>query len=177
MIYNLIVLIIIICVIISSKKRYGLGFLVAFYYGVYLLLEVDYHGLTVGDVYPGYNESVIWYLVYTAISSIFSIATILLFIKTDQKTALFYSIWLSINALVCGVSAIFQSFESNSFIIWYNTFQNLNLLVDILVVIVGTDNRIRKTKNVSSIVDLASFYVGRYICINDINGNEVKRCQ
>ncbi len=176
MIYNLVALLIILLITHSAKNRYALGVMVAVYYGVYILLELDYFGLTYGNVFPGYEKSIVWYLICTAQSMLMITALTILSIRTKQKTPLFYSLWLLVDMVFSSVSAVMQLNETNSFIFVYNIIQNINLPVDIIVVIIGTDNLIRNTSSVTRFINYISLFISRHIAGNDITSNGVVPC-
>ena len=177
MIYNLIVITIIILITATAKNKHLLGVLVAAYYGVYILIALDYFGFIVGDLFTTFDEFIVWYLVYTAISFLFFLLSISLYTYTRSKTALFYSMWILFNIAISGISAVFQSFETNSFLIVYNVIQNMNLIVDIIVVILGTDNVIRNTSRVTRFINYISSFIVSDIRNNDTNSNRVIPCR
>jgi len=174
---NLAAILIVVLITCTAKNKYLLGVLVACYYGVYILLELDFHGFTVGNVFPGYKESIIWYLIYTAISFLFFLALIIIFIYTKSKTALFYSIWILFNIVISGVSAVFQSFETNSFLFVYNCVQNVNLCIDLLVVVIGTDNFIRNTSSVTGFINYIDTFISRFRAGNITDRNRIISCR
>ena len=174
---NLIAISIVVLITCTAKDKYLLGVLVACYYGVYMCLELDFLGVVTGWIYSTHDEFTEWYLIYTAISFLFFLLSISLYAYTKSKTALFYSIWILFNIIISGLSSIFQSFETNSFLIVYNIVQNINLPIDILVVIVGTDNMLRNTSHVSRFINYIDIFNGRFRTNNDIASNGVNSCQ
>jgi hypothetical protein len=174
---NLIAILIVVLITMTAKEKYLLGILVAAYYGVYMCLELDFLGVVTSWIYSTHEEFTQWYLVYTAISFLFFILSIALYANTGSKTALLYSGWILFNIIISGLSAIFQSFETNIFLNVYNVVQNINLLVDIVVVIVGTDNVIRNSNCVSGIIDYYNIRFSRYFFLPHVNVAKDKKCQ
>jgi len=136
----------------STKKKRAIGWLVLFYYATYIIIEIDFFGFTIGDIFTTHNQFIYWYLVYTAISTIFFVAAITISITTHTKAPLFYAGWILLNMFVSGLSAIFQAFETNDMLFWYNLLQDLNLIVDLTVVIVGTDSIISRGRHIANII-------------------------
>lgn len=153
MIYNIIAFLFISALVFTSKNRRALGWLVFCYYALYIIIALDYFGFVVGDVFTTHDSFMIWYLIYTAISLIFFIASIIIYLYNNSKIALFYSCWIILNMFISGLSAIFQAYETNGILIVYNVLQNFNLVVDIMVVILGTDTKIKGAQYVRDNAD------------------------
>lgn len=169
MIENITVLFIIILILRTASNRLTIGYLILAYYVIYIVISLDYFGFIIGDVFTSYKHFTVWYLIYTQITFVFFIFSLLIGLTTLNKTPFIYALWLLINLITSSVSAVFQSFETNSFLFVYNVLQNINLLVDILVVIVGTDNRLRGNYVVSSIIDYFNFYIDGWFSLAVVN--------
>lgn len=133
--------------LLTAKERRALGVLVFCYYGAYIVLEMDFFGFTVGGLSMGFSGASFFYLMYTMITSVAFIVAVSIHITFNNKSALFYSAWLWLNLFITALAGISQAFETNAIILVYNILQNINLLVDIIVAIVGTDSRIKWIKN------------------------------
>jgi len=174
MLENIIALIIISILIASSKERQAVGWLVFLYYSVYIVIEIDFFGFTVGNLFTTHNQFMLWYLIYTAISSIFLIASLVIYIYTQNKTPLVYALWILFNMFISGLSAIFQAFETNALLIVYNVLQNINLLIDIITVILGTDTKIKGMRHVRSIANCVFSCIIHYINLLNKNSYRAK---
>lgn len=163
MIENILVFIIISVLVYSSSKERAIGWLVLSYYAVYIIIALDYFGPVTETIFTTYSHFTAWYLIYTAISSVFFVFALIEYSYSKSRVAFFYAAWIIFNMLISGLSAIFQSYETNAMLWLYNSIQNMNLLVDIIVVMVGTDNKIRRTKYVSGIIDSANSYIDIWI--------------
>lgn len=163
MIENILVFLIVSILVFSSKEKRAVGWLVFCYYSAYIILELDYFGFTIGNVFTTYPHFVKWYLIYTAVSFLFFIASLIIFLTKESKTALFYACWILLNMFISGLSAIFQSLETNSMLIVYNVLQNLNLLVDVMVVILGTDANVKGLNHVRTAADRVYRFTISYI--------------
>ena len=178
MIYeNLISLFIILSITFTAKNRCAVGVLVACYYGVYISLDLDFFGMSENWVYITHSKAVKWYLVGMAMSFLFFLLSLLVYMFKRSKTALIYSVWCAFNLLIDGVSASFQIEKDNSFLNVYNIIQNMNLIVDIIVVILGTDNVIRNTSRVTRFINYISSFIVSDIRDNDTNSNRVIPCR
>ena len=153
MIENVIAFFIVAILCFHSSKKRAIGWLVFCYYAVYIIIEFDYFGGFFAQSETSFDDSLRWYLVYTAISTIFFIASLLLYLHESTKSSLFYATWIMINMFVSGLSAIFQAYETNAMLYVYNVLQNSNLAVDIMVVILGTDTKVKGTQYVRDNAD------------------------
>jgi len=160
MIENILVFLVISMLVYSAKDERAVGWLVLSYYATYIVIALDFFGgIISGNLFTTYDHFMVWYLIYTAISLIFFIASLVIFINTRNKTPLMYAVWILLNMVISGLSSIFQAFETNALLFVYNVLQNINLFVDIMVVIIGTDNRVRRTKYATNIIDSVSGYI------------------
>ena len=164
MIENIPVFILISILVFYSIEKRAVGWLVFSYYAVYIIIELDYFGVTFGDAVVGFDSLIKWYLIYTAISFLFFIASLIIYITKENKVALFYACWILLNMFISGLSSILQSLETNIMLPVYNALQDLNILVDIMVVILGTDANIKGLKYVRSVADRVSGTVTSYFC-------------
>lgn len=151
-----------------------MGYLVIAYYLAYIILDLDYFGAVIGTIELYIDESVVWHLIYTQLIFLFFILSILLGMQTNDKTPFFYAAWLIVNMAISLLSAVFQTFETNIFLFVYNVVQNLNIFVDILAVLVGTDNRFRGTYGVSKGIDHINFYFSNWLGVVTKNSNRAK---
>lgn len=163
MVENLIVMVVILLITTLSKDK-SLGILICAYYVAYILIELDFFGYTVGNVFSQHDEFTVWYLICTAIACLFSIISTCLYLQ-GNKYACLYSLWLLINALISGFMAVMQSLETNTGLFVYNTIQNINLPIELLIVTLGTDNPLRRIESatyiVNSIDNCVDSWVGR----------------
>ena len=175
MIENVLVFIIVSLLVYSSDKKRAIGWLVLFYYAVYIIIEVDFFGLTFGDVYTSHDHFVRWYISCTAISLVFFLSSLVIYIETKNKVAIFYSCWIVFDIAITGLSAIFQAYKTNDMILLYNTVQSVNLFMDLLVVVIGTDNAIRRTKHAAVIIDIVNYYISSWGDLaNKMRGRYIK---
>jgi len=171
MIENILVFVFISVLVYFSKEKRAVGWLVLFYYAVYIIIALDYFGPVIDTVFSKRDIAILWYLIYTAISTVFFIACLNIYIRTHHKTPLFYACWILLNIIVSGLSAIFQAFETNALLSVYNALQDINLFIDILVVIVGTDTKLKGSFYVRSVVNSLFCHITSYINIITKNRN------
>ena len=158
----------------TAKSKCLMGYLVIAYYVAYILLDLDYFGVAMGVIELYIDESVSWHLIYTQLIFLFFVLSVLLGMQTNDKTPFFYAAWLIVNMATSLLSAVFQTFETNIFLFVYNLVQNLNIFVDILVVLVGTDNRFRGTYVVSKGIDYINFHFSNWQRVVTKNSNRIK---
>jgi hypothetical protein len=177
MLENLAVFIFVSLIVAKSDKKRAIGLLVFSYYTVYMLLDLDQFSSMIGNVFTTYQDFVQWYLICAAVGFLFFIASLIIYMTKDSRTALIYSIWLLFNVAISGISAVFQSFETNAFLIVYNVVQNINLIIDLLVVVIGTDNPIRSARRVSIVVNRIGTMFDNYWLFNAPKRDKGKACQ
>ena len=143
MIENIIVLVL--CSILTStaKGNKGAGYLVIAYYSIYIALEVGEFGFLEDDAFQLFNSSMVWYLMCASLSSLFSVWASSLYMSNGGAIYL-YAIWLILDAVICSILALSQAFETNAILLLYNILQNINLYIDMLMVIVGTEHIIKR---------------------------------
>ena len=174
---NLISLFIILSITFTAKDKYAVGVLVACYYGVYISFDLDFFGMSENFVYVTHDKAVKWYIISIGMSFIFFLLSLLVYMFKGSKTALIYSVWCVFGVFIHGVGASFQIAKDNSFLNVYNIIQIINLFVDIIVVIIGTDNMIRNTSNVSRFINYIDIFISRLRTGNGVDRNGVNPCQ
>lgn len=152
MLVNILALLIIVILTSTARQEKLLGVLVTAYYSVYILMDLSTFGFAPNWSITTYGEFTIWYLMCAAMTILVMVFALSIWI-TGNRVALIYAIWLFISAVFDGASSIFQSFETNSLLIVYNSLQNMNLFVDLVVVILGTDNFIHRNKRAAYIIN------------------------
>ncbi len=165
MIENIAVLIIVAILVYLSESKRAIGWLVFCFYAIYIIMELDFFGFTSGDVFSAHNEFVVWYLMCTSISLLFLILSLIIHLHTKSKTSLLYAIWLIFDMFITGLSAIFQAFETNSVLMMYNIIQYINILIDIMVVVMGTDAKIKGIHHVRGAINSFYNYAATHISV------------
>ena len=137
--------VLVLCTILTStaKENKGVGYLVIAYYSVYIAIEVGEFGYLIEDAFQQFDSSVVWYLMCASLSALFSLWASYLY-REHGGAIYLYAIWLIFDAIICSILALSQVLETNTLLFMYNILQNINLYVDILVVIVGTDHIIKR---------------------------------
>ncbi len=171
MIENITVLIIVAILVYLSESKRAVGWLVFCFYAIYIIMELDFFGLTFSSSYSSHQDALIWYLLCTSISLLFLILSLIIHLHTKSKTSLLYAVWLIFDMFITGLSAIFQAFDTNSMLMVYNIVQNTNILVDLLAVAMGTDSRIKGIHHVRGAVNSIYNYAAGYIYISLKNSN------
>lgn len=174
---NLISLFIIGLIVHTAKSSRVIGYLMIAFYSAFIIIELDYLGFATGNLYIGHERAVISYLIQTAICFVFMMLFVITYTFTGKKTALYYSAWIIFNMFITGLSAIFQALETNTLIMMYNVVQHINLIVDILVVIIGTDNVVRRTKYATRTINRISAINDRYINFCASHRGKATKCQ
>ncbi len=139
------IVILLLCTILTStaKENKGAGYLVIAYYSIYIALEVGEFGFLQDDAFQLFDSSIVWYLMCTTLSCLFSLWASYLY-REHGGAIYLYAIWLILDAIICSILALSQVLETNTLLFMYNILQNINLYVDIIVVIVGTDHIIKR---------------------------------
>lgn len=167
---NVIVLCLILLLLRTHDRRQYIGWLVSFYYLAFIAVEVIFVGL-IGGASLTFEEAVLLDLTYALVSVLVMALALVIYIKDDNRLALLYSLWIFFNICLSGASASFHAYESGMFEYAYNVVQIVNIAIDLTVVILGTDNIIRRTKYVSSLCNYISNYVGYRLSMVDQNSN------
>lgn len=138
---------------VTAKDNKEVGYLVIGYYLVYIIIELGEFGYTQSDTAVTLKGVVVWYVVCAALSSLFSIWASVLYMSHGGAIWI-YCAWLIFDAFICSILALSQVIEANALLLVYNVLQNINLYIDILIVIIGTDHIIkRKILGVSRFID------------------------
>lgn len=163
MIENTIALIICAVLTATAKSNKSAGYLVVAYYLVYMAIDLSEFGDFVGNVFQSVGSSVVWYIICTSLSALFSLWASILYV-TKGGAIYLYAIWLIFDAIICSILALSQVLETNTLLFMYNILQNINLYVDILVVIVGTDHIIKRKFSVAAhIIDSVNSCAERWL--------------
>lgn len=134
----------------TSKDKYAIGVLVSCYYACYICMELAYFG-NVGDwYYSTHMQFAEWYFICFALTLLFFIFSLTLFIGGNNSAGLF-SFVLLVCMLLDGLSSIFQLAETNALLIVYNVIQNISVYVDLFVVFIGMDHIIKRNHRGSRI--------------------------
>ena len=172
MIENVIVLVLCSVLASTAKESKGMGYLIVAYYSVYIAIEIGEFGYLLEDALQQFDSSIVWYLLCATLSSLFSLWASYLYMKQGGAIWL-YSAWLILDAILCSILALTQAFETNALLLMYNVLQNINLYIDILVVIVGTDHIIkRNSKSAALIINGVNSCAER--CFNLVFNSSVK---
>ena len=150
MIENIIVCLLIALLIKTTKHKSILGWLVFSYYAIFILVDLEFYGFVISDLV--FTRKLISWSVFTiSISLFYSVLSSKLFLKGCNIAGL-YALWLIINAIFTLVEA---ADTNNAYLVdlIYNIIQNMNLIVDLLVVILGTDNILHRTKGFGRVID------------------------
>ena len=174
MIENIIICFIIAALIKTTNQRSYLGFLVLSYYAIFILVDLDYYGLNqLGVVFT--DNAIEWSTFMILISLLYAFLSLLLYASGSNIAGL-YCFWLITNAAIILVEAIDTN---NAFIIdlIYNITQNTNLIIDLLVVILGTDNILHRISGSGKVISNCNNYINRANCLFTKLREKFKPCQ
>jgi len=146
---NIIICILVAFLIYTSERRNYLGFLVLGYYAIFICIDIKHFGFDEGIYNEVVNNSYEYACLMLCIATS-SIASYL-FYKGSNLAGL-YSGWLIFNATLCFIGVIF-GYSDYTFYFVYNLVQNSNLIIDLFVVIIGTDNMLHRTKSFGNLID------------------------
>ena len=135
--------------ILTTKKRNYLGFLVLGYYAIFLCLDIKFFGFDTGIFTKELNLTYEISCLLLCVAS--SIIASFLFYKGNKLAGL-YSLWLIYNSIICAIGTI-NGYGDGAFYFVYNLTQNINLLVDLAVVILGTDNILHRTRSLGNAIN------------------------
>lgn len=164
MIENLVVLLLIALLRIKAKD-FIIGYLIFSYYAIFILTDIEF--------FEFYTEQLIitplavkWSTFMIIISLSYSVLAGMLY-KRGSNIAGLYAFWLIINATV---TLIEGADANNAYLVEliYNVTQNTNLLVELLVVTLGTGNIIHRMKYFERGINSATEYIDN-LCNKTIN--------
>ena len=127
----------------TAKNHKAVGYMVIAYYLIYIIIELGEFGFVDGNIFTTFKGFIVWYIICTSLSALFSLWASYLY-REHGGAIYLYAIWLIFDAIICSILALSQVLETNTLLFMYNILQNINLYVDILVVIVGTDHIIKR---------------------------------
>lgn len=163
MLENIIALLLCSLLTVTAKKDKSVGYMIIVYYLIYIIIELGEFGFVDGNVFTTFKGFVVWYLMCAALSSLFSLWASYLYM-TKGGAVYLYAIWLIFDAIICSILALSQVLETNTLLLMYNALQNINLYVDILMVIVGTDHVIKRNfKGAALFIDSVNSCAERWL--------------
>lgn len=151
MLENLIVLIVIAYLLKTTTRRCYIGWLVFSYYAIFFIVLVE----MLGFQFSHYIDSLLyahWYLFMISMSLSFALlATYLCYLGC--KLCGIYAAWLiAVNCPIILLKLVYPT-GANTIDLLYNGIQYLNLGVDLLVVVLGTDNILHRTRYVDTFIN------------------------
>lgn len=165
MIENIIVCLIIALLIKTTDQRNYLGFLVLSYYAIFILIDIEFFGFQIKN-HIFSTQAVEWSVFMIVISLFYSALSIVLY-KRGSNIAGLYATWLIISATV----TLLEAADTNNVYLvelMYNVNQSANLLVELLVVILGTDNALHRIKHSGRCIDSVISFIDN-MCNKTLN--------
>jgi len=151
MIVNIIALmfIVILLHVKLTGRRKRLGLLVMWYYIIFVIFDVGFFGLEQSVYMETTNNyyDIGCLLMCVAVSIISSY----LYYKGSNLAGL-YALWLIINAILC-INGTINGYDAIIFNFVYNLTQNINIIIDLSVVILGTDSLLMRDKRIGSLIN------------------------